>query len=74
MKINKINEDVVLENVEGKLPLIPLREMVPFPSTVESFYVGRKDSILAIECAIKIFRSNFSIAHSIAKMESLRPT
>ena len=71
MKINKINEDVVLENVEGKLPLIPLREMVPFPSTVESFYVGRKDSILAIECAIEKFeRKILIVTQKIAEDEN----
>lgn len=52
MKINKIDNTVPL-NISEKLPLIPLREMVIFPSMVKNFYVGRKDSILAIECAVQ---------------------
>ena len=52
MKINK-TDNIASLNPNEKLPLIPLREMVPFPSTVKNFYVGRKDSISAIECAIE---------------------
>lgn len=52
MIINK-TDDTSLSNTNEKLPLIPFREMVPFPSTVRSFYVGRKDSISAIECSIE---------------------
>lgn len=60
MKINKIDNTISL-NANEKLPLIPLREMVPFPSTVKNFYVGRKDSILAIECAIEKYERKILI-------------
>ncbi|MCH5149643.1 MAG: endopeptidase La [Spirochaetales bacterium] len=70
MKINKI-DNTIPSNGNEKLPLIPLREMVPFPFTIKNFYVGRKDSILAIECAIEKYeRKILLVTQKIADDEN----
>lgn len=38
-----------------KLPIIPLREMVVFPESIRSFYVGRKESIISVEKSIELY-------------------
>lgn len=53
MKILKKEENIS----HSTLPLIPLREMVIFPGVIKSFYVGRKESITAIEKAVESFDS-----------------
>ncbi len=60
MKINKLDNTTSL-NIAEKLPLIPLREIVPFPSTVREFFVGRKESISAIECAVQKYERKILI-------------
>jgi ATP-dependent Lon protease len=40
------------ENLLTDLPLVPLRDMVVFPSMMAPFVVGRKGSILALEATL----------------------
>ena len=34
------------------LPMVPLRDIVVFPNTMVPFVVGRRASLLAVECAL----------------------
>ncbi|HOS43805.1 MAG TPA: hypothetical protein PK794_08960, partial [Armatimonadota bacterium] len=63
MVINNLSDDVSLPDVlpaelderaqrlPSSLPVLPLRDMVVFPSTVQSLCVGRDRSRLALEAA-----------------------
>lgn len=56
MKILKTYDNITIR--ENEYPFIPLREMVIFPSMQKSFYVGRLESIQAVEISKK-FYNNF---------------
>lgn len=61
MKINKIMN---VDNITAlkKLPFVPLRESILFPGVVKNFYVGRGESIAAIEEAVNAFQRNIFVA------------
>src|SRR4030042_5819175 len=61
MKILKKNifEDKI-NDIE--YPLIPLRDMVIFPGMLKSFYVGRNESIEAINLSISAYNKNIFLA------------
>ena len=54
MKIIKSN----IDSSENVLPFIPLRDMVIFPTMIKSFFVGRKESIIAIEKSKELYNNN----------------
>ncbi|MBI2212844.1 MAG: endopeptidase La [Acidobacteria bacterium] len=49
-------------NIEARLPLVPLRDMVVFPSTMAPFVVGRKASILALEATLSTTEKRIFLA------------
>ncbi|MGK2856793.1 MAG: endopeptidase La [Thermoanaerobaculia bacterium] len=49
-------------NSEKQLPLVPLRDMVVFPSTMAPFVVGRKASILALEATLSTTEKRIFLA------------
>src|SRR6266567_1065198 len=53
----------------NRFPLLPLRDMVIFPSMVVPLFVGREKSILALEAAMNGNRSIFLAAQKNAKTE-----
>lgn len=61
MKIlkNQYSEDNVVEN---QYPFIPLREMVIFPGLKKSFYVGRVDSVDAVNLSVEKYDKNIVMA------------
>src|SRR5688500_3024279 len=40
------------ETIQTQLPLVPLRDMVVFPSMMAPFVVGRRASIMALEATL----------------------
>ena len=50
-----------------KIPLLPLRDILVFPSTVQALYVGRDKSILALEQAMSTSKEIFLAAQMKAK-------
>ncbi len=61
MKILKKN---IFENkkLDIEYPLIPLRDMVIFPGMLKSFYVGRNESIEAINLSLSSYNKNIFLA------------
>jgi len=55
MKILKDYDNITIR--ENEYPFIPLREMVIFPSMQRSFYVGRSESIQAVEISKKFYEN-----------------
>jgi len=53
----------------GRFPLLPLRDMVIFPSMVVPLFVGRDKSILALEAAMNSGKNIFLAAQKNAKTE-----
>ncbi len=53
MKILKTYNNIVVK--ENEYPFIPLREMVIFPKMQKTFYVGRLESIQAVEIAKEFY-------------------
>ena len=67
MKIIKSN----IDSSENVLPFIPLRDMVIFPTMIKSFFVGRKESIIAIEKSKELYNNNLIlITQKILKLKS----
>lgn len=60
----KILQKNIFENkkMDVEYPLIPLRDMVIFPGMIKSFYVGRNESIEAINLAISSYNKNIFLA------------
>jgi len=54
------NEDLLTE--ETWIPIIPMRDVVLFPSVITPFFVGRKRSLLALEKAMSRDRKIFVVA------------
>ena len=65
-------------NVKVKMPMIPLRDVVIFPNTVSTLFVGREKSIFSLEDALrtnkKIFLVNPSIKEKITSARMTTPT
>ena len=45
-----------------KMPMIPLRDVVIFPNTVSTLFVGREKSIFSLEDALRSNKKIFLIA------------
>jgi len=68
MKIlkNKSNKDGIDE-----YPLIPLREMVIFPGMEKTFYVGRQESVEAVNLSLSTFNKMiFLVAQKDSEKEN----
>src|SRR3989442_12967813 len=55
------------------LPLVPLRDVVVFPSTMIPFVVGRKSSLLAVEKALAGEKRIFLATQRDAKIDDPKP-
>ena len=55
------------ENQCLTLPLLPLRDVVVFPYMVMPLFVGREESILALEAAMEHDKKLFLIGQKILK-------
>ena len=51
-------------NVKVKMPMIPLRDVVIFPNTVSTLFVGREKSIFSLEDALRTNKKIFLIAQN----------
>ena len=47
-----------------KMPMIPLRDVVIFPNTVSTLFVGREKSIFSLEDALRSNKKIFLIAQN----------
>ena len=54
------------ENIKPKvkMPMIPLRDVVIFPNTVSTLFVGREKSIFSLEDALRSNKKIFLIAQN----------
>ena len=59
------------ENVKPKvkMPMIPLRDVVIFPNTVSTLFVGREKSIFSLEDALRTNKKIFLIAQNLPSSE-----
>ncbi|MBH36575.1 MAG: endopeptidase La [Gammaproteobacteria bacterium] len=51
-------------NVKVKMPMIPLRDVVIFPNTVSTLFVGREKSIFSLEDALRTNKKIYLIAQN----------
>ena len=51
-------------NVKLKMPMIPLRDVVIFPNTVSTLFVGREKSIFSLEDALRTNKKIFLVAQN----------
>ena len=51
-------------NVKVKMPMIPLRDVVIFPNTVSTLFVGREKSIFSLEDALRTNKKIFLVAQN----------
>ena len=54
---------------ESILPLLPLRDVVVFPHMVIPLFVGRPDSVAALEMAMEMDKHIFLVAQKEANVE-----
>jgi len=64
----KINSEVI-----SNIPLIPLRDLIVFPSTLVPFIIGRQSSIKALERATSKDKLIFLSAQMDASLDNPRP-
>ena len=57
---------------ENKKPLLPLRDIVIFPSVVVPLFVGRKKSISALEEVMKSDKSIVLVTQKILRLMTLK--
>ena len=59
------------ENIKPKvkMPMIPLRDVVIFPNTVSTLFVGREKSIFSLEDALRSNKKIFLIAQNLPSSE-----
>ena len=50
--------------VTVKMPMIPLRDVVIFPNTVSTLFVGREKSIFSLEDALRTNKKIFLVAQN----------
>ena len=53
-----------------KMPMIPLRDVVIFPNTVSTLFVGREKSIFSLEDALRTNKKIFLVAQKSPGNES----
>ena len=69
-KLNRSKEEQQNSNESFSLPLLPLRDIVVFPSMVVPLFVGRDKSVNALEKAMNIDKKIFLAAQTKAKTDS----
>ncbi len=72
---NSIKKDPINSSKDGKLyyPLLPLRDVVIFPNVVVPLFVGRENSISALEYAMSHKKEIFLSAQKDAKVDDPSP-
>ncbi|MBX9706125.1 MAG: endopeptidase La [Gammaproteobacteria bacterium] len=64
-------DDFIVDNIDIILPVLPLRDMVMFPTMIAPLFVGREKSLVAIESALKVDQQVFVVAQK--KSVALQP-
>lgn len=70
---NRINNAEIRERKLKKFPLLPLRDIVVFPSMVVPLFIGRNKSVLALEAAMESERFIFLAAQKNSRTEEPSP-